>query len=98
MRYLSENVYSVKSSDLPKERHFVRDNAHPEEILHICERDLKGLYDEEEGTLVTVASSIWWDFHKGCYRCTGCKAHFRQYSDLFQIWQDGEGTGAEGHS
>lgn len=96
MQKLLYGIYSVKASDLPETKEFVREDPKDGKIqplMHVCERD----NDPTQAikTFIIVCEKVRWDFYHGYYTCVGCKKAWRQPENLKKIWEDGYGTGEE---
>lgn len=91
-------VYSVPLSQVGPNVWFVRDPKKSTiekvaPLLHICEREVDLRTSPQMLTITT--DPVRWDFHRGCYYCTGCKQTWKDEAGLRAIWEDGFGTGDE---
>ena len=99
MEKLLYMIYSVKQSDLPNDKEFVRETSKDgqlQPLLHVCERDLDPTQIIK--TWIIICERVHWDFAKGWYMCNGCKKTFSSPQNLRKIWEDGHGTGEEAHA
>ncbi len=102
-------VYHILASELPLTAWFIRDTRgkgstleignekwkfYP--LLHVCERDLDP--DCHTPTYVVSTGLMRWDTMQGYYHCLGCKKRWRTEAELKAVWEDGLGTGDEGHA
>ena len=88
-------IYRVGSKAMGPQTWFLRaQSTHGEfqPLLHICEKD-----QDPTEAWICVTGVLRWCI-QGYYECRECKKRYSTAAELTAVWEDGKGTGDEGHA
>ena len=88
-------TYSAPTEEIAPHVVFLRWN---EMLLHLCTRSNVDLGVPYPDTVFFTAMPVSWNPTEGVYYCIGCKKTYQTAEELYDVWEDGEGTGHEGHA